>query len=323
MRLLVLTALLLCALTGSAKIWQVNNSGKGLYDFTTLQAAHDGATAGDTVYLAPSPNSYGGATITKRLIIFGVGYYLRENFPEYPHNLTSIYDGISFQSGSSGSVISGCYIVSYINIRTSEITITRNNCSVSIGANDLSKILIKNNRLLSLTSGGDRIFNSLISNNLIQFTGGSFSAQAVSSLIFSHNIISGQTITLYNQTVYNNIYLSGSFTLVDCTPTNNIDASGSSSFLFGTSAGNKGGFTSSQVFVGPTGNSTDGQWRLKAGSPAIGAGATGEDCGIFGGNDPYVLSGLPPVPIIKKLFNTGVGNNTTKIKVTISVESRN
>jgi hypothetical protein len=31
-------------------------------------------------------------------------------------------------------------------------------------------------------------------------------------------------------------------------------------------------------------------------SPGLGAGFGGTDCGIFGGAEPYVLSGIPPIP---------------------------
>ncbi len=49
------------------------------------------------------------------------------------------------------------------------------------------------------------------------------------------------------------------------------------------------------IVVGLSGNSTDGQFQLKAGSPALGAGETVSgitpDCGPFGTSDPYRLSG--------------------------------
>jgi hypothetical protein len=72
--------------------------------------------------------------------------------------------------------------------------------------------------------------------------------------------------------------------------------------------------------VEPTGNSTDGQWQLKTGSPAIGAGLSGEDCGIFGGNTPYHLSGLPATPSIYLLSSPAASNGPT-LPVTISVKT--
>jgi hypothetical protein len=42
----------------------------------------------------------------------------------------------------------------------------------------------------------------------------------------------------------------------------------------------------------------EGKYVLIDGSPAIGTGNSGNDCGIFGTNTPYVFSGLPPMPHI-------------------------
>ena len=64
--LLSVAATLTCSLS-FAKIWRVNNNIGITANFTTLQAAHDGAAAGDTVYLESSPTSYGGLNCTKKL----------------------------------------------------------------------------------------------------------------------------------------------------------------------------------------------------------------------------------------------------------------
>jgi hypothetical protein len=76
------------------------------------------------------------------------------------------------------------------------------------------------------------------------------------------------------------------------------------------------------VFVGLTGHTTDSQYQLKAGSPAIGAGLSGEDCGMFGGNTPYRLSGLPNIPSVYFLGAPTTSNGNT-LPVTISVKTNN
>ena len=48
-------------------------------DYRTLQDAVDAASEGDTIILAGSSTRYGNATISKRLNIYGNGYYLEEN----------------------------------------------------------------------------------------------------------------------------------------------------------------------------------------------------------------------------------------------------
>jgi hypothetical protein len=73
--------------------------------------------------------------------------------------------------------------------------------------------------------------------------------------------------------------------------------------------------------VGATGNSTDGQWQLKANSPALGAGENGVDCGMFGGSTPYILSGMPNIPAIYYLNTPMVPSDV--IDVAIKAKSHN
>ena len=70
---------------------------------------------------------------------------------------------------------------------------------------------------------------------------------------------------------------------------------------------------------------TDAQWRLKAGSPALGAGRESTpqnpiDAGIFSGEAPYVISGLPPIPHIYFMETTPIGSNVIPLEVTIKVK---
>ena len=53
-----------------------NNPGvTGVNMYTTIQAAHDAAVAGDIIYLEPSSVSYGNLDARKRLTIIGNGYF--------------------------------------------------------------------------------------------------------------------------------------------------------------------------------------------------------------------------------------------------------
>jgi hypothetical protein len=70
--------------------------------------------------------------------------------------------------------------------------------------------------------------------------------------------------------------------------------------------------------------SWDGKYTLKAGSPAVAAGTSGIDCGVFGGSTPYRLSGIPPIPSIYSLNSpqgtTPPGNT---IQINLSTRSNN
>jgi hypothetical protein len=55
----------------------------------------------------------------------------------------------------------------------------------------------------------------------------------------------------------------------------------------------------------------------------LGAGFGGVDVGIFGGPEPYVLSGIPPIPTIYFLTAPAIGEKNTGLPVQIKVKSNN
>ncbi|MEQ1587304.1 MAG: hypothetical protein ABL895_15550, partial [Cyclobacteriaceae bacterium] len=124
MKTLLLTCLLLLSIASFGKIWIVdNNVGSTAKDFTSLMEAHDGASAGDTLYLIGSPNNYKSYNndvtniITKRLVIIGPGYFLNENPNTQVSPTTSYFttvlfcnEEIEFAPGSEGSIMMGLVI---------------------------------------------------------------------------------------------------------------------------------------------------------------------------------------------------------------------
>lgn len=112
--------------------------------------------------------------------------------------------------------------------------------------------------------------------------------------VVENNVIFGN-MTVHNCTFANNILRDGSFTSSNSLILHNIG----NSMQFGNEDGNQSNVNINNVFVGV--GSTDGRWQLKEGSPAIGTGVNGEDCGMFGGFRPYVLSGIPAIPSIYRL----------------------
>src|SRR5436190_9371104 len=118
---------LLVVISVEAKIWRVNNNVGIAADFTTLQAAHDAAAAGDSIYLEGSSNSYGGLTCNRKLFIVGPGYYL-DQVPNTQVVLqTAKVSGINLNSGSEGTVIMGLdFAGNSISIYCNNIVVKRN-----------------------------------------------------------------------------------------------------------------------------------------------------------------------------------------------------
>jgi len=192
-------------------------------------------------------------------------------------------------------VIQGNYIdVGYsgYNQSTYAIYSTKSGLSLSINNNYLSTIS-----------------NSVSYKRTIYLTGSS------GTYSFSHNVFDGDLYSK-NGAYLNNILVDGS-------------VSGSNNFYyynlcnstqFANELGNQQNVGMSVVFVDHT-PAVDTGLILAPGSPAIGAGFEGVDCGIFGGNNPYVLSGMPPIPSIFELTHTGIGSVATPIQVNFKAKS--
>ena len=315
---------LLCGFIYGQHLIRVNNDPAADADYTTIQAANDDALPGDTIYVEGSPANYNGANIDKKLIIIGPGYFLADNDSTQANVLDAEIAGtLDFMTGSKGSKVSGL-IISSLYIRVDEIVASR--CNIyQIGFWDDS-----NNTLITQNFIGNQIVvyqgnltNSIISNNII---GSGISAGNTSyPLQITNNVIkgsSGPPVNVYYSTISNNIFISSTNKLQENTGNtiiNNLFA------YAGTNAnGNKYSITMTTVFVdfnGTLGYSEDERYKLKAGSPAIGAGISGVDCGAFGGVAPYVLSGIPPFPHIYEATIPGTAYSDKGLSCTIKIKS--
>jgi len=336
-----------------AKIWRVNNITSINADFRTIQAAHDASTVlnGDSLYVEPSGVSYGDLSATKKLIIIGNGYFLNENVNNQVNVASSILGAVYFKTGSTGSQIIGLTInsISFKNEDVIDnILIERNNIKTNISFDVtaltglpatsyvISNIIIKKNYIEgSITqpctftncsvNANMRISTIVICNNYIGDITLSNAQNCSNSGVITNNIVPGG-ICACGMSIGNNIltnpntgiYLSGKGSITQ----NNISVGQGKIGTDGQSINDKFNVALSTIFIGKTGNSTDGQWQLKSGSPAIGAGLSGIDCGIFGNSDPYVLSGLPPIPLIYEISAPTSGSATSGLAVKVKVKTQ-
>ncbi len=351
---LLTVALLFVSSVSFAKIWRVNNNTGVDADFTSLHLAQSSeqVMAGDTLHLEGSPTSYGSATINKKLIILGTGYFLDENPGSQAWLQSSKVDGITLHVNAAGSVIMGLdFRANGVTVYASDIVIRRNKFSAPSGSTHdysvgtislnyhsnngnipVSNIIITQNYGLRVdvnnASTGVLITNNLLAYNA--WAGDNTTSQVVvmnanAIAIIQNNVFRRGRVTVSNSTVTNNIMLAGSFDGTGNLVANNLG----NAEQFGTTNGNKSNVDMSTVFVGAgTGISSDGQWKLKPGSPAIGAGyghtaQNPVDAGMYSGSQPYVLAGLPPMPAIYFFENKPIGSNGDPISVTIKVKSVN
>ncbi|MCH7574690.1 MAG: hypothetical protein IIA59_06130 [Candidatus Marinimicrobia bacterium] len=333
-KLFTLAALLLAAAPASAKIWRVDNNAGNEADYTTLQMAHDSSAAGDTLYIAGSGTSYGSLTMTKQLIIFGPGYFLGENLLAQATFTSAFTGGITINAGSEGSLLEGIQVINVITINANNITVKRCLVKTTAGValirigSGVSNIVITQcyvqnssgacclNRGIELLGNNS---NVIITNSYMQGNGvGHYSilGTTTSVLQLRQNVLGGN-ILLYNSDIRNNILEDGTFSGTGNTILNNIG----NSTQFGTSNGNQENVDMATVFDST--GTTDGQWQLITGSPAIGAADDGGDIGMYGGAEPYVLSGVPHLPSISFLKVPTTGSKALGLPVQIKVKGNN
>jgi hypothetical protein len=297
MRILpTLLAAMLFAGTARSAILRVNNSGAPA-PYTTFSAAHTAAQPGDTIHVEASPINYGSNFISKQLVIIGPGYFLGENAQTQAGLASATFQWLSWNSGGEGTVVSGVTFSSQTTINRSNIRIERcrflNNLnfyhSSSLSGIQVIGCYVQGN--LTVQSGSAVITDITMANNIFLGTlsqSASMAGEFVNNTV--RNTSTDPVFSLSNMIARNNIF--------DCevTPGNNTFLHN----LFRTAPvpavdGNQVSVDMSTMFGGGT---VDNQWQLAPGSPAIAAGDNGEDCGAFGGNEPYRLSGIPAVPSI-------------------------
>jgi len=313
MKTLAILLLSLCWLGANATSWRVNSNPQVNAHFVSINdaVAHYTVENGDTLYL--ENGSYFAATnLSKSLTLIGPGYFLLENDSTYANPLPALIASISCTTGSAGSKIIGVQVIGSVNLTYStanNITIERSYLGgVSGGSYSSSGLTIRQCYVIGSIIGSS-ILSSSIHNNII-IGSISLTASDGNHNIYNNVIYLNSTGTTYalaakNSSVLNNIIIREPYSIdpgvnraeycIDFSSTSNSNSSfarnvmsQSANVIFPENIWNSDK-ESNFVLVG----SSDEKWMLKAGSPGLGYGSNGDDCGAFGGAVKYVLSGLP------------------------------
>lgn len=305
------------------RIWRVNNNYVYVasntppqpcdHCFTNLQSAINDSDvkAGDTLHIEASPTPYGGGanqtlpiTINKRLVLLGPGYFLNEN-QGLQHNLTpATIRGITLEPSSKGTILKGLSIGfsagNDLRINADSVTIERCHISYITFINmttTLSNIAIRQNfvdtHISGAAAGQDPVNNLILSNNYI---GGLVSLSAnfqgiATQNVFDYNSTTTGVDAYSGMKFYNNIFRRGMLLQNNSNSVGNVY---NNIFNVLPTWLNVVGNTNISKDMGDvfgTGT-TDGQYvPLSFCTDCIGK-------GMFGGPDPYRLSGVPDIPAI-------------------------
>lgn len=343
------------------RIIRVDNNTNAIADFNNLQDAIDDANTkdGDTLFIMGSPESYIGNSsntqtfirVNKRLNLIGPGYSHTLNGINY-YNRVPATLSLILGEGADGSIVMGLNIVS--------ISIRNTNRDGDVGNSKPENIIIKRNYITGFSAVETRnltvIQNAIetpgavptfdlresssivIRNNIIDKLNWALNNRA-SNIVFENNIVFNNSThsmgSVYSTTLRNNIFYDCVFFSVANSELSNNLFYISDQFRDPYTA-TDGSVISNNVFdVDPTkifkveslnsvtNNIIDNEFQLASDSPAKGIGLNGVDAGAFGGDAPYILSGIPPIPTIYDIQTTGVGSKQEGINVTIKIRSNN
>jgi len=325
---LLFFVILALSLQVDAKIWRVNNNAGITADFTTIQDAHDAALNGDTIYVEASTKSYGSLRTVKNLFIIGTGLFLNENPEIQAIPYSAMFSNVDFSynafSTSANSTITGI-ITSSVSIRTMGVNVVK--CKTNnIEIHSVNFITIANcyvgDGIAYNSISASKCSNVVIKNSIIKagiYLDGEYG-------IIENNIVKGN-LTCNNSTVKNNIFTGAKSVYkipLNTISNNKIYNNVVANAMLGTQNNNFASINPETLFVCWNDGekcadySTDASFELLTTSMAKGTGFGGTDCGIFGGDTPWVLSCIPAVPTIYYFY---LKNTNNSVQVDLKVKS--
>jgi hypothetical protein len=305
----------LIVLSNYANVITVSNNPNSPGEYTDLQAAIDGATNGDTLYVHGSPTNYGTIYLNRNLTLIGTGYNPQKDNPLVSSITTLYLDSVPGIKGCSNSKIYGFNFTSQLIQSASGYGCN----NITIGLNRINQlqfqpafannIIIKQN-IINYVYIISNCNNLILRNNIMYYTTSYF--QNCNSVLITNNLYyyvtvsTGVTLPDFS-TVTNNIFLNTHPNSNFATYNNNlIFNSGADLLPYGNNTGTGNINGSAPQFVNvPDYNGVNlaYNYRLATNSAGHNAGTDGTDVGPFGGIDPLPnLFGTPAVPQIK-IFN--------------------
>lgn len=315
----------------------------------------------DTILIESSDIIYdsGGVTINKQVRIYGTGFYLDDNPCTQADKRAATFNTITFGSGSEGSLLGGV-IANTVRIEVSQIRLMRCNIENWLGLGtdgNITNCMVyqcfiegENDSLVSIVNCTNFVFRNNLINQIDTTISNHILKVHEGSGIILNNIFKGgnkfevDNIVLKNTTVQNNQF--GRYASFNTTSSSNVTAHNCISeddFL-----ADYGGTTNNHTMEIFTvegysidslnchsvmlGVSRDAIYQINSAwtntshpfnpNPAYFGGADGLHIGLAGGSDPYVLSGMPPIPSVAEYSGSASGTPSSGSSAAIKGKSR-
>lgn len=331
MRKTILTLVAFCAaMTANATILRVSNVNGSSAPYSTIQAAHDAASAGDTIMVDGSNTRYGLTEVKKQLVFIGPGFWINENglvqesapmaiaeFLIHPGAAGTVIEGFTFKYemtqlltiNADNCVVRRCYFWNhggYIAIRFSRDKVDGS----YTGSNPAGAVIHQNffadcGLIANFLEGDGLMTNVQITNNIfLKNEGTEYDINNFSDCYIAYNTMIGSGTwkpfrTVHASTIEHNIVKEAK------TSYSNIHIVDNNEW-------------SDNIEVGyaekPIEYQTDKDIRDLESIKEYSA-----NYGAFAGDSPYVLSGIPAAPVIEDLVVPTTVEAGSKMNVTIKV----
>jgi hypothetical protein len=337
--MLIVVMFMMATQPAHAKIRRVGYPGTPIIntDYTDLQSAHDAAAAGDTLLIFPGS---WGATYSKKLVTLGYGYLTDTSAAaglgtQANPGLQNIKGTLSIQitvaAGSDNCTFEGLdgFNIYGDNTGATLTGIIIRRCSGNVNMSNTNiygnwQILQCFLNQLDLANSASNISNITVNNSYIYQVANAGGTPANQSGQFNNCVLGYTDFNSGSFVVKNTIFGVYHNNDAYCVYQYDLFDTNYGAVPFGPgNIGTDDGSMQSIVFVGVSNQgsfSNDGRYALTAGSPAKGAGQNGTDMGMYGGANPYKLSGIPRIPSIYKL--TAPSTTTSGNPYTITASER-
>lgn len=348
-RAAVVVALLFISFAATAREWHVNNKQGIPAHFSDINAAMASADVvdGDTLYIGNGAVLEDAQTINKAVTVIGTGWGYNDSqivpakmkgditISSVNAKIIGLYITGIVYANADGIVIERCHIVNgiYNSVASSRVHI-RNCYTGTIDSNASNNWWeIRNNIIESSKSNNtgimDRLYNAVIENNIIRnISGAGYGSWSKHRILFD----GCNYCTIKNNVIYcgNDNYaitdVDINYYFHECNNTivqNNVMSlqSSAENRFPGNICTNS---CDRKLIFKCSGSVESGEYySLKEGSPAIGAGENGIDCGVMAGVYKFAPFGRPRnIPVLKKA-SVPVMPTDGKVKVSFKIENNN
>ena len=355
------TFLLFSASFFAQTTWTVDNRPGTTAQFSSIQAAHDAAAAGDFIYIHPSPNTYGGLSIKKEIHLRGIGHG-----PELANGEHAILNNISLSRNATEATNASCSSMSGLEINVindanefpfTNILIQNNSITGYFSFYQAYNYIIQGNVFNSnygnvINFNGTAHANNIISHNIFNIVANTSTTSAIFNNLLSSDTVSnnlvimnfnGATNTFFyncnNPRVNNNMFVLGTTAVISSITMNSSTINFQNCLTFDYGGGTVAAISGTNnlnntnpkfVNIGTPANPGflyTSNYKLATGSPAINAGSDGDDLGIYGQGFLFQMKGYPfdlPYPTQINITNAVVeagGTLEVNFKAKANVEN--